>query len=82
MGLWLLSTTLSKRLHNDLGEISEEYSHEENREEDEFSRKGFWPAGGFRIEGVNMPRSGPWELYLDITRAAITERAQVDLQVK
>jgi hypothetical protein len=37
--------------------------------------------GGFRVEGLLFHMPGRWELYFDVTRAAITERAQVTMEL-
>lgn len=39
-------------------------------------------AGGFRAQGLLFHMSGRWELYFDVTRGAVTERAQVDVLVE
>ena len=35
----------------------------------------------FRVEGLRFPRAGFWELYVDTTSGAHTERTQIDLEV-
>jgi hypothetical protein len=38
-------------------------------------------GGEFQVEGLLFHMSGRWELYFDITRGAITERAQVSVEL-
>ena len=38
--------------------------------------------GSFVVGGMLFHMPGHWELYLDVTRAGITERAQVDVQLE
>ena len=38
--------------------------------------------GNFRIQGMNLHMSGDWELYFDITRDGVTERAQVTIALE
>jgi hypothetical protein len=38
--------------------------------------------GGFHVEGLLFHMPGRWELYLDVTSGAITERAQVKLELE
>jgi hypothetical protein len=35
--------------------------------------------GEFTVRGMNLHMSGDWELYFDITRAGVTERAQTSV---
>ena len=35
--------------------------------------------GHFRVEGLLFHMTGHWELYFDVTRGAVTERAQCDI---
>jgi YtkA-like len=35
------------------------------------------PDGSFTARGMNLHMSGDWEVYFDVTRGGITERAQV-----
>ena len=37
--------------------------------------------GRFQVEGMLFHMPGRWELYLDVTRAGITERAQFDIDI-
>lgn len=39
------------------------------------------PGGEFRVEGLLFHMSGHWQLYFDITRGAITERAQASVEL-
>lgn len=39
-------------------------------------------AGHWRAEGLLFHMPGRWELYYDITRGAVTERAQVDVELE
>ncbi len=38
--------------------------------------------GGFRVEGMYFHMPGLWQLYLDVTRGALTERAQLDTDLE
>lgn len=38
--------------------------------------------GHFVARGVLLHMSGRWELYFDVTRGAVTERAQVEVQLE
>lgn len=38
--------------------------------------------GGFRVEGLYFHMPGRWELYFDVTSNAITERAQVKVELE
>src|SRR6185295_8722140 len=38
--------------------------------------------GHFRVEGVLFHMAGRWELYFDVTRADITERAQIEVALE
>lgn len=37
------------------------------------------PDGGFHAEGLLFHMPGRWELYFDVTRGAVTERAQAEV---
>ena len=37
---------------------------------------------GFHVSGMLFHMPGHWELYFDVTRGAMTERAQVDIQLE
>ncbi len=39
-------------------------------------------SGGFRAQGLLFHMAGSWELYFDVTEGAVTERAQVKLEVE
>ncbi len=39
-------------------------------------------SGGFRAQGLLFHMAGSWELFFDVTEGAITERAQVKLEVE
>lgn len=39
------------------------------------------PDGGFTVEGMYFHMTGRWELYLDVTRGAWTERAQCSVEL-
>jgi len=39
-------------------------------------------AGRFRIDGLNFHMPGKWELYFDVARKALVERAQADVEVE
>ncbi len=39
------------------------------------------PNGGFSVEGMLFHMSGHWEIYFDISRNGITERAQFDVHL-
>jgi hypothetical protein len=39
------------------------------------------PDGGFLVEGMYFHMTGRWELYLDVTRGAWTERAQCTVEL-
>jgi hypothetical protein len=54
-----------------------EHGHGMNREP-EIESQG---PGEFRVSGLLFHMPGYWELYFDWTRAAITERAQVSVDV-
>ena len=38
--------------------------------------------GHFRVEGLLFHMTGHWELYFDVTREAVTERAQTDVMLE
>jgi hypothetical protein len=38
--------------------------------------------GGFRIEGLYFHMPGAWQLYLDVTRRPLTERAQIAVDLE
>ena len=38
--------------------------------------------GHFVVEGLLFHMTGRWELYFDITRGAVTERAQCEVELK
>jgi hypothetical protein len=38
--------------------------------------------GGFQVEGMLFHMGGSWELYLDVTRGAITERTQTRVELE
>ena len=38
--------------------------------------------GRFRVEGMLLHMTGHWELYVDVTSGAVTERAQWDLTLE
>lgn len=38
--------------------------------------------GGFEVSGMLFHMLGSWELYLDVTRGAITERAQTRVELE
>jgi hypothetical protein len=38
--------------------------------------------GGFGVGGMLFHMPGHWELYFDLTRGALTERAQVDVELE
>ena len=38
--------------------------------------------GRFRAEGLLFHMPGRWEIYFDVTRGAITERAQADVELE
>ncbi len=38
--------------------------------------------GGFEVTGMLFHMGGSWELYLDVTRGAITERAQTRVELE
>jgi len=40
------------------------------------------PDGGFRAEGLLFHIPGKWELYFDVARGPLVERAQVDVEVE
>ncbi len=40
------------------------------------------PDGGFRAEGLLFHMPGKWELYFDVARGPLVERAQVDVEVE
>jgi hypothetical protein len=37
--------------------------------------------GGFDVAGMLFHMPGHWELYFDVTRGALTERAQIDVEL-
>ena len=39
-------------------------------------------AGRFRIDGLLFHMPGKWELYFDVARGALVERAQADVEVE
>jgi hypothetical protein len=39
------------------------------------------PDGSWRVDGMLLHMIGHWELYLDVTRGARTERAQFDVEL-
>jgi hypothetical protein len=39
-------------------------------------------GGRFRAEGLLFHMPGRWELYFDVTRGALTERAQTDVHLE
>jgi YtkA-like protein len=39
-------------------------------------------AGRFHVEGMRFHMPGRWEMYFDITRGALTERAQVEVMLE
>ena len=39
-------------------------------------------GGAFTVTGMIFHMSGDWELYFDITRGAVTERAQLDIDLE
>ena len=39
-------------------------------------------GGRFRAEGLLFHMPGKWELYFDVTRGALTERAQADVHLE
>ena len=39
-------------------------------------------GGAFTVTGMMFHMSGDWELYFDITRGAVTERAQLDIDLE
>lgn len=39
-------------------------------------------GGAFTVTGMLFHMSGAWELYFDITRGAVTERAQFDIDLE
>jgi hypothetical protein len=40
------------------------------------------PDGSWKAEGLLFHMPGHWELYVDITRGGVTERAQMDVDLK
>lgn len=38
--------------------------------------------GSFTVQGLTLHMAGHWELYFDITRGNLTERAQLDLDLE
>lgn len=40
------------------------------------------PDGSFTIRGILLHMAGDWELYLDVTRGGLTERAQVSVTLE
>ena len=40
------------------------------------------PDGRFRVEGMLFHMPGLWQLYFDVTAGALTERAQVDVELE
>jgi hypothetical protein len=40
------------------------------------------PDGGFRAEGLLFHMPGKWELYFDVARGPLVERAQADVEVE
>jgi hypothetical protein len=38
--------------------------------------------GSFRVSGMQFHMPGHWQLYLDVTRGAVTERAQFDIELQ
>ncbi|NNF44044.1 MAG: hypothetical protein HKN62_13565 [Phycisphaerales bacterium] len=40
------------------------------------------PDGTFLVSGMLMHMPGAWELHFDVTRGAVTERAQVDVTLR
>lgn len=38
--------------------------------------------GSFRVEGLALHMPGRWDLYFDVTRGAVTERAQHTLELE
>jgi len=40
------------------------------------------PDGSFTVKGMLFHMPGRWELYLDVTRAGVTERAQFEVQLE
>jgi hypothetical protein len=39
-------------------------------------------SGSFRSQGLLFHMAGDWELYFDVTQGAVTERAQVEIDVE
>lgn len=39
------------------------------------------PDAGFEVSGMLFHMPGHWELYFDMTRGAVTERAQIDIHL-
>lgn len=54
-----------------------EHQHGMNRRPVVHARAG----GGFQVEGLLFHMPGRWELYFDVTRGAITERAQASVEL-
>ena len=52
-----------------------EHGHGMNR----VPKVGARPDGGFHAEGLLFHMPGKWQLYFDVTRGAVTERAQADV---
>jgi hypothetical protein len=40
------------------------------------------PDGGFTVRGLLLHMPGEWQLYLDVTRGGVTERAQVTVTLE
>ncbi len=40
------------------------------------------PDGSFAVAGMLLHMTGHWELYVDITRGPLTERAQFDIELE
>jgi hypothetical protein len=40
------------------------------------------PDGSFKISGMQFHMPGHWQLYLDVTRGSVTERAQFDIELE